>query len=60
MKKAISKRFRVTKKGKVIRRKMGVNHFRVRKSKHQKVRERKSLTTYSADFKLIQKEMNRC
>jgi ribosomal protein L35 len=32
MKKSISKRIRFTKNGKIVRRRMGVNHFRTRKS----------------------------
>ncbi|MBU6500413.1 MAG: 50S ribosomal protein L35 [Patescibacteria group bacterium] len=32
MKKSVSKRFKLTKNGKLVRRSMSVNHFRTRKS----------------------------
>ncbi len=33
MKKSVSKRFKVTKSGKLLRRRMAVDHFRTRKTK---------------------------
>ncbi len=43
MRKSVTKRIRITKNGKMIRRPMGVNHFRTRKS--QKVLRRKGKNT---------------
>ena len=42
MRKSLSKRIRITKNGKIIRRPMGVDHFRTRKT--QKVVRRKNKT----------------
>ncbi|MDP3947117.1 MAG: bL35 family ribosomal protein [bacterium] len=41
MKKALSKRIRVTKNGKIMRRSMGVGHSRAKKSSGEKQRKRK-------------------
>ena len=43
MKKSVSKRIKITKTGKVIRRAMGVDHFRTKKSKKLLRHKRKSL-----------------
>lgn len=41
MKKALAKRIRITRTGKIIRRRMGGNHFRAKKSSGEKQRKRK-------------------
>jgi ribosomal protein L35 len=38
--KAIAKRFRITKKGKVMQRNVGLNHFRIKKSGSYKINKR--------------------
>jgi len=42
MHKSISKRIRITKNGKIVRRAMGVNHFRSKKSSRTKQNLKKS------------------
>lgn len=44
MNKSISKRLKITKNGKVVRRPMGVNHFRTRKSTKNVRSKRKTLS----------------
>jgi ribosomal protein L35 len=41
MKNSVVSRIKITKKGKVLRRKMGVDHFRTRKSKKNILQKRK-------------------
>lgn len=41
MKKALAKRIRVTRTGKIIRRRMGGDHFRAKKSSGEKQNKRK-------------------
>lgn len=44
MKKSVISRIKITKKGKVLRRKMNIDHFRTRKSKKNILRKRKKHT----------------
>jgi ribosomal protein L35 len=44
VKKSVSKRIRITKNGKIVRRPMGVNHFRTRKSTKNVRSKRKTLS----------------
>lgn len=53
MKKAISKRIRITKNGKVMRRKMAQGHFRANKSRKSIRGKRGSLTVHSSEDKRI-------
>jgi ribosomal protein L35 len=55
MQKSFKKRFRVTKKGKMMRRKMAQDHFRAKKSGKQIRGKRKSLPLGSADAKVFRK-----
>jgi ribosomal protein L35 len=55
MQKSFKKRFRVTKKGKMMRRKMAQDHFRAKKSGKQIRGNRKSLPLGSADAKVFRK-----
>jgi ribosomal protein L35 len=41
MKKSLVSRIKITKKGKILRRKMNIDHFRTRKSKKNILRKRK-------------------
>ncbi len=49
----ISKRLRITKNGKIMRRRMAVDHFRAKKSGQQIRNKRKSLQMHPADAKVI-------
>ncbi len=42
--KSLSKRIRITKNGKIVRRRMGVDHFRTRKSTKSNRNARKTLS----------------
>lgn len=42
MKKSVAKRFKMTKRGKLLRRPMGVNHFRTRKTQKNVRKKRQS------------------
>jgi large subunit ribosomal protein L35 len=55
MKKAVSRRIKVTKTGKVVRRKMGASHFRVKKSSSQKRTKRKAVEVKRSDIKSVVK-----
>jgi len=55
MKKAVSKRFRITKTGKVMRRKMAQGHFRANKSGGAIQRKRGSLSMSGSDRRKIRK-----
>jgi ribosomal protein L35 len=50
MKKAIVKRIRITKSGKIMRRKMGIDHFRAKKSSGEKQEKRKYVLLNSKRF----------
>ena len=43
IKKSFSKRFKVTKRGKIVRRSMGIDHFRTRKSKKSLRNKKKNI-----------------
>jgi ribosomal protein L35 len=51
--KALTKRVRITKSGKLVRRSMGVNHFKTRKSNNNNRAKRKARTFSAADHKNI-------
>ncbi len=53
MKKAVSKRIRITRTGKLMRRKMGQGHFRANKSGGQIQTKRGGLTVDKADHKTM-------
>ncbi len=55
MQKSFKKRFRVTKKGKMMRRKMAQDHFRAKKSGKQIRGKRKGLPLGSSDAKVFRK-----
>jgi ribosomal protein L35 len=55
MKKSVSSRIRVTKNGKIMRRKMGTSHFRAKMSSKSKQDKRKAGTIHKADKKAIVK-----
>jgi ribosomal protein L35 len=59
MRKTVAKRIRITKTGKIMRRKMGVDHFRVRKSKGQKRGQKHSLAVHSSDRRIFMQQMHR-
>jgi ribosomal protein L35 len=44
MRKSLTKRVRITKNGKVVRRPMGTDHFRTRKSKKLRRSKRKTIS----------------
>ncbi len=54
MRKSISKRIRVTKRGKFIRRKMAQDHFRAKKSGKQIRKKRGGLSLTLKDAKIFQ------
>ncbi len=56
MKKSVTKRIRITRTGKVMRRTMGIDHFRARKSKRTRRGGRQSGTLNAKDMKNIAKE----
>lgn len=55
MRKSVKKRIRVTKNGKMLRRKMGQNHFRAKKSGKQIRNKRKGLSLSIPDAKVFKK-----
>ena len=55
MRKSFSKRIKITKKGKMIRRKMAQDHFRANKSGKQIQNKRGSLKTKKVDIKAFHK-----
>jgi len=55
MKKSFKKRFRVTKTGKMLRRRMAQDHFRAKKSGKQIRRKRKRLALGAADMRVFKK-----
>jgi len=59
MKKSITKRFRVTKNGKVMRRSMGVGHNGTRKNANQKRRIRNGGALHDSDTQLIHQALHR-
>ncbi len=55
MKKAVAKRLRMTKNGKIIRRKMSQGHFRANKSGKSIQGKRGSATVHISDYKRMRK-----
>ena len=55
MKKSFSKRFKITGTGKIMRRKMGQDHNRAKRSGDQTRNKRKGLPLHSADAKVFRK-----
>ena len=53
--KSISKRFKITKTGKVLRRPTGLNHYRAKKSGKKKRKSRKWVKLSKAEAKKIKK-----
>jgi len=58
MKKAVSKRIKITKTGKIIRRKMGVGHFRAKKTNKQKMKKRLPVKLAVVDRKSLIRNLN--
>jgi large subunit ribosomal protein L35 len=56
--KSISKRFKITKTGKVLRRPTGQDHFRAKKSGDQKRKSRKWVTVSDPLAKKVKKLIN--
>ena len=56
--KSIKKRFKITKTGKVLRRAIGQDHYRMKKSGKQKRETRKWVLVSTVDAKKIKKLMN--
>lgn len=52
-KKAVVKRIKFTNRGKLVRRKMGVNHFRAKKTEKQRINVKKTASLVSADAKAV-------
>lgn len=59
MKKALAKRIRITRNGKIIRRHMGQGHNGTRHSRKQKHRASGSATLHKADTRLITQSLIR-
>ena len=59
MKKSVTKRIRITRTGKIMRRRMGGDHFHARKSKNQNRRKRLGSILNKRDVKAIIGEMAR-
>lgn len=55
MKESISERIKFTKRGKLIRRRMGQAHFRAKKNSKQIRLKRKNLLISPADVKMLKK-----
>lgn len=55
MKSSISKKFKITKKGKILRRKMGISHFRAKKSGTQLRRKKPLIGVTKALKKTLKK-----
>ncbi|PIR88598.1 MAG: 50S ribosomal protein L35 [Candidatus Harrisonbacteria bacterium CG10_big_fil_rev_8_21_14_0_10_44_23] len=56
MKDTIKKRFKVTKTGKVLRRKMGTGHFRSKKSQKSKHSMKKRTSLHASDRRALRQE----
>ncbi len=57
--KSIKKRFKITKKGKVLRRPAGQDHFRAKKSGKRKRKLRKWVEVSAGEAKRIKKELKK-
>lgn len=55
MRKSITKRFKITKTGKVLRRATGLNHYRAKKTGEQVRKSRKWIEVPGVDAKKIKK-----
>lgn len=55
MRKSITKRFKITKTGKVLRRATGLNHYRAKKTGEQVRKSRKWIEVPRVDSKKIKK-----
>ena len=53
--KSISKRFKFTKTGKILRRQTGQNHFRAKKSSNLKRKKKKLISLSKPEQKIIKK-----
>lgn len=51
--KATSKRFKITKKNKIIRRKSGQDHFNAKESGSTTIKKRRDILVSKSDFKTI-------
>lgn len=56
--KALTKRFRITKNGKVLRRLPGQNHLRMKKSSKERSRKRKWVLLSEPESKIIKRMMS--
>jgi large subunit ribosomal protein L35 len=54
-KKSVTKRFKITKNGKIFRRATGLNHFRAKKSGDKVRKGRKMVRLSDSEFKKIKK-----
>jgi len=55
MRKSITKRFKITKTGKVLRKATGLDHYRVKKTGEKKRKSRKWIEVSKAESKKIKK-----
>lgn len=55
--KSITKRFKITKNGKILRRKPGQNHFRAKKTGNKKMALRKFIEVSVPESKIIRKAL---
>lgn len=58
MRKSVTKRIRVTKTGKVLRRRMAQDHFRAKRTGKQTRNKRKGLPLTLVDIKAFRKQFN--
>jgi large subunit ribosomal protein L35 len=56
--KSVTKRIKITGSGKVLRRKMGLSHFRAKKTGKQKRGKRKAVIVHKAESRKINIKMN--
>ncbi|MCX6760559.1 MAG: 50S ribosomal protein L35 [Candidatus Nealsonbacteria bacterium] len=54
-KKSVTKRFKITKNGKIFRRATGLNHFRAKKTGNQVRKGRKMVRLSDSEFRAINK-----
>ena len=55
MKNSVSDRIRITKTGKILRRPMGVNHFRAKKTGKQRMGKRGTRSLVASDVRIFRK-----
>ncbi|HEY4475769.1 MAG TPA: bL35 family ribosomal protein [Candidatus Paceibacterota bacterium] len=55
MKNSVSDRIRITKTGKILRRPMGVNHFRAKKTSKQRMSKRGTRSLVTSDVRIFRK-----